>query len=74
MSDFRLAIVSHGDHWHLVRRLGLRDTLRLSSSSHSTASTSDKELPFFFALWSSNLLFDHSAAQLPILQRGSGWN
>ncbi|KAK0638409.1 hypothetical protein DIS24_g9852 [Lasiodiplodia hormozganensis] len=73
MSDLRLAIVSHGDHWHLVRRLGLLDTLRLSSSSHRTACTSDKELPFFFTFRLSNPLFDHSAAQLSILTWWSDW-
>ncbi|KAF4544315.1 Meiosis protein Mei2 [Lasiodiplodia theobromae] len=74
MSDLRLAILSRGDRWYIVRRLGLRDTFSLSSNRNSTASTSDNELPFFFAFQSSNPLFDpYSAAQLSILKWWSYW-
>lgn len=66
MSDLRLAILRRGDRWLIVLRLGVRDTFGLSRSSHTTASTSDNQLPFYFTLRLSNPLFDRKSQLAPL--------
>lgn len=66
MSDLRLAILRRGDRWLTVLRLGVCDTFGLSRSSHSTASTSDNQLPFYFTLRLSNPLFDRKSQLAPL--------
>lgn len=66
MSDLLLAILSHGDRWLILLRLGVCDTLGLSRSSYSTAFNGDNQLPFFFTHRSSNPLFDRKSQVPPL--------